>query len=137
MVLASMTHFSNELRCGVDVVGISNFLSFLRNTQDYRRDLRRAEYGDERDEKMREFLEKISPMSSVGEIKKPVFVVQGKNDPRVPVSESEQMVKAIRDQGGTAWYLMAKDEGHGFAKKRNNDFQFLATILFLQQFLLN
>ena len=137
MVLASMTHFSNELRCGVDVVGISSFLSFLRNTQDYRRDLRRAEYGDERDEKMRAFLEQISPMSSVAKIKKPIFVVQGKNDPRVPVSESEQMVKAIRDQGGTAWYLMAKDEGHGFAKKRNNDFQFLATILFLQQFLLN
>lgn len=137
MVLAAMTHFSNELRCGVDVVGISNFLSFLRNTQDYRRDLRRAEYGDERDEKMRAFLENISPTARVAKITKPIFVVQGKNDPRVPMTESEQMVKAIRDQGGTAWYLMAKDEGHGFAKKKNNDFQFLATILFLQQFLLN
>ena len=66
-----------------------------------------------------------------------MFVVQGKNDPRVPVTEAEQMVKALRDQGGTAWYLMAKDEGHGFAKKKNNDFQFLATILFFKQFLLN
>jgi len=137
MVLACMTHYSDVLRCGVDIVGISSFLSFLRNTQDYRRDLRRAEYGDERDEKMRAFLEQISPTSNVRKITKPLLVVQGKNDPRVPMSESEQMVKAIHEQGGTAWYLMAKDEGHGFAKKKNNDFQFLATILFLQEFLLN
>jgi len=136
MVLASMTHFNDQLRCGVDVVGISNFLTFLKNTQDYRRDLRRVEYGDERDEKMRAFLGEISPITSVSKIRKPLFVVQGKNDPRVPVTEAEQMVKAVRDQGGTAWYLMAKDEGHGFAKKKNNDFQFLSTILFLRQFLL-
>lgn len=137
MVLASMTHFNDQLRCGVDVVGISNFLTFLKNTQDYRRDLRRVEYGDERDERMREFLQKIAPIANVHKIKKPLFVVQGKNDPRVPLSEAEQMVKAIRDQNGTAWYLMAKDEGHGFAKKKNNDFQFLSTILFFKQFLLN
>ncbi|MCI0744908.1 MAG: S9 family peptidase [Verrucomicrobia subdivision 3 bacterium] len=135
MVLASMTHFADDIKCGVDVVGISNFLTFLKNTQDYRRDLRRVEYGDERDEKMREFLEKISPMTSVKKIKDPLLVVQGKNDPRVPVTESEQMVKAIRDHGGVVWYLMAKDEGHGFAKKRNNDFQFLATILFFKEHL--
>jgi len=136
MVLASMARFNDQLKCGVDVVGISNFLTFLRNTQEYRRDLRRAEYGDERDEKMREFLEKVSPITNVQKIKKPLFVVQGKNDPRVPLTESEQMVKAIRDNGGTVWYLMAKDEGHGFAKKRNADFQFLATILFVKEHLL-
>jgi len=136
MVLACMTHFSDRLRCGVDVVGISNWLTFLKNTQDYRRDLRRAEYGDERKEKMRAFLEKISPIANVARIKKPLLIVQGRNDPRVPYTESEQMVKALRDQGGTAWYLMAKDEGHGFAKKKNNDFQFVATILFLKEFLL-
>jgi len=118
------------------VVGISNFLTFLKNTQDYRRDLRRVEYGDERDEKMREFLEKISPMTNVKKIKSPLIVVQGQNDPRVPVTEAEQMVKAIRDQGGMVWYLMAKDEGHGFAKKKNNDFQFLATILFFKEHLM-
>jgi dipeptidyl aminopeptidase/acylaminoacyl peptidase len=133
MVLASLTHFPDEIKCGVDVVGISNFLSFLKNTQDYRRDLRRAEYGDERDEKMREFLEKISPMTNVKKIKSPLLVVQGKNDPRVPVTEAEQMVKAIREHGGAVWYLMATDEGHGFAKKKNNDFQFLATILFFKE----
>ena len=131
-----MIHFNDQLKCGVDVVGISNFLTFLKNTQDYRRDLRRVEYGDEREEKMRAFLEKISPTASVQKIKKPLFVVQGQNDPRVPVTEAEQMVKAIRDQGGVAWYLMAKDEGHGFAKKKNNDFQFLATILFFRENLL-
>jgi len=136
MVLASLTHFPEQIKCGVDVVGISNFLTFLKNTQDYRRDLRRAEYGDERDEKMREFLEKISPTTNVKKIKSPLFVVQGKNDPRVPVTESEQMVKAIRDHGQTVWYLMAKDEGHGFSKKKNNDFQFLATILFFKEHLM-
>ncbi len=136
MTLACLTHYSDQLRCGVDVVGISNFLTFLKNTQDYRRDLRRVEYGDERDDKMREFLERISPMTSVKKITRPLFVVQGKNDPRVPLSEAEQMVKALRDQGGQVWYLMAKDEGHGFAKKRNNDFQFLATIEFFREHLL-
>ncbi|HTD68120.1 MAG TPA: S9 family peptidase [Candidatus Limnocylindria bacterium] len=136
MSLACMQHYADSLRCGIDVVGISNFLTFLKNTQDYRRDLRRAEYGDERDPKMAEFLEKISPTTNVKKISKPLFVVQGKNDPRVPVTESEQMVKAIRNNGGTVWYLMAKDEGHGFAKKRNVDYQFLATIQFYREFLL-
>ncbi len=139
MVLAAMTHFNDQLRCGVDIVGISNFLTFLKNTQDYRRDLRRVEYGDERDPKMAEHLGKISPTANVGKIRKPLFVVQGKNDPRVPVTESEQMVKAIRESsadGGRVWYLMAKDEGHGFAKKKNADFQFLATIQFFREHLL-
>ena len=136
MVLASLMHFSDRLRAGIDIVGISNFLTFLKNTQDYRRDLRRAEYGDERDPKMKEFMEKISPSENVDKIRKPLLVVQGKNDPRVPVTESEQMVKAIREKGGKVWYLMATDEGHGFAKKKNADFQALATIVFLKEFLL-
>ena len=136
MVLASLMHFGDQLRCGVDVVGISNFNTFLKNTQDYRRDLRRAEYGDERDPAMREFLEKISPTTNVKRITKPLFVVQGANDPRVPLTEATQMVEAIRKNGGPVWYLMAKDEGHGFAKKSNSDFQFYSTVLFYQTFLL-
>ncbi len=136
MSLASMTHFSDQLRCGVDVVGISSFLTFLKNTQDYRRDLRRVEYGDERDPAMAAFLEKISPLTDVKKITRPLFVVQGQNDPRVPVTEAEQMVKAVRGNGGPVWYLMAKDEGHGFAKKKNADFQFLAQILFYREHLL-
>ncbi|MBI5773228.1 MAG: alpha/beta fold hydrolase [Verrucomicrobia bacterium] len=135
IVLASLTHFSDRLRCGVDVVGISHFVTFLNNTQDYRRDLRRAEYGDERDPAMRAHLEKISPLNSVKKITKPLFVVQGANDPRVPLTEAEQMRDAIRKNGGTAWYLMAKDEGHGFGKKKNADFQFLSMVLFLREHL--
>ena len=136
MTLACLTHFSDRLRCGVDVVGISNFLTFLKNTQDYRRDLRRVEYGDEREPATAEFLQRISPLTNVDKIRKPLLVVQGKNDPRVPVTEAEQMVKAVRDQGGAAWYLMAQDEGHGFQKKRNVDFQFLSTIQFFNEHLL-
>ncbi|HYE30590.1 MAG TPA: S9 family peptidase [Methylomirabilota bacterium] len=136
MVLASLVHYSDQLRAGIDIVGISNFLTFLKNTQDYRRDLRRAEYGDERDPAMHAHLEKISPLNNVEKIKRPLFVVQGKNDPRVPVTEAEQMVAALRKQGSPVWYLMAKDEGHGFAKKRNIDFQFYSTILFFQEHLL-
>lgn len=136
MVLASLIHHGNRLRCGIDVVGISSFLTFLKNTQDYRRDLRRVEYGDERDPAMAEFLARISPLSRAGEIRKPLLVVQGLNDPRVPAGESEQVVRAIRGQGGTAWYLLAKDEGHGFAKKANSDFMFLTLVQFLQQHLL-
>jgi len=135
MSLACMEHFADRLRCGVDVVGISSFVTFLKNTQDYRRDLRRVEYGDERDPAMRAFQEKIAPLNNVARITKPLFVVQGQNDPRVPVTEAEQMVKAIRDRGGVAWYLMAKDEGHGFAKKKNADFQFSSMILFFREFL--
>jgi dipeptidyl aminopeptidase/acylaminoacyl peptidase len=137
MTLASMSHFNDQLRLGIDVVGISNFVTFLKNTQDYRRDLRRAEYGDERDETMRSFLEKISPLTNVKKITKPLLVVQGKNDPRVPVTESEQMVKAIRENRVPVWYLMAKDEGHGFAKKKNADYEFYSMILFLKEYLLN
>jgi dipeptidyl aminopeptidase/acylaminoacyl peptidase len=137
MVLASMEHFADRLRCGLDVVGISNFLTFLKNTQEYRRDLRRVEYGDERDPEMAGFLERISPTANVAKIKSPLFIVAGRNDPRVPASEAEQMVKAIRDQAGTAWYVIAKDEGHGFQKKLNADYQFLTAALFFRQYLLN
>lgn len=137
MVLASMAHFGDRLRCGIDVVGISNFLTFLKNTQDYRRDLRRVEYGDERDPAMAAHLLRISPLTLVDRIRKPLMVVQGQNDPRVPVTESEQLVKAIRAQGGTVWYLLGKDEGHGFVRKRNVDFLFLSLVEFLRAHLLN
>ena len=117
-------------------MGISNFVTFLKNTQDYRRDLRRVEYGDERIPAMAEFLGRVSPLNNVAKIKKPLFVVQGLNDPRVPAGEAEQMVKAIRDNGGQVWFLMAKDEGHGFQKKQNSDFLFYSTVLFLKDYLL-
>ena len=137
MVLSSMTHYNDKLIGGIDVVGISNFVSFLENTKEYRRDLRRVEYGDERIPEMREFLTRISPVTNVGKISKPLLVVQGLNDPRVPVGESEQMVEAIRNNGSPVWYLLGKDEGHGFRKKINRDFYLNSVVLFLEEYLIN
>ncbi len=136
MVLAAMTHFNDRLKAGIDVVGISNFVTFLENTKDYRRDLRRVEYGDEQDPAMRKHLQAISPLTHVKKITRPMLVVQGLNDPRVPVGEAEQIVAAIRDNGGRAWYLLANDEGHGFRKKSNRDFYYWSMILFLEEHLL-
>ena len=132
-----MFNFNDKLKCGIDIVGISNFVTFLENTEEYRRDLRRAEYGDERDPKMREYLLSISPTAHVDKIRKPLFVIQGANDPRVPASESEQMVKSIRDNNGKVWYMLAKDEGHGFRKKENRDQMREAIALFLKENLLD
>jgi dipeptidyl aminopeptidase/acylaminoacyl peptidase len=132
MVLASLVHFDERLLGGVSVVGISNFVTFLENTESYRRDLRRVEYGDERDPEMRQFLENISPLNNVGRITSPLFVAQGYNDPRVPYTESEQIVQAVRANDVTAWYLLAMDEGHGFAKKANRDYFQAATVMFFR-----
>jgi len=136
MSLAVQTTYNDRIKCGIDVVGISNFVTFLQNTQGYRRDLRRAEYGDERDPKMREFLERVSPLNHAGNIKTPILVVQGANDPRVPLSESEQFVAAVKRNDVPVWYVVGKNEGHGFAKKANQDFQQAAEVLFLKTFLL-
>lgn len=136
MVLASAVHYSDRLKAAVDVVGISSFVTFLENTQDYRRDLRRAEYGDERDPEMRAHLERISPLNNVEKISIPMFVVQGENDPRVPVTEAQQIVRALRDQGHTVWYMNALNEGHGYRRKENRDIYQQATVLFFEEHLL-
>ena len=136
MVLASLIHHGDRLRAGIETVGISSFLTFLKNTSGYRVDLRRVEYGDERDPKMREHLQKISPMTRASEIRDPLLVMMGFNDPRVPYTEGEQITKAVRANGAPVWYVMAKDEGHGFAKRANQEYAFMATVLFLQEHLL-
>jgi dipeptidyl aminopeptidase/acylaminoacyl peptidase len=136
MTLACSVHFAERIRCAIDVVGISNFVTFLQRTEPYRQDLRRVEYGDERDPAMREFLLKIAPLTNVGKIKRPLLVVQGANDPRVPKSEADQMVEALKRQGTPVWYLLGKDEGHGFAKKRNYEWQFYASVAFVREYLL-
>ncbi len=136
MTLATLTHYSDRLKAGIDIVGISNFVTFLKNTQGYRRDLRRAEYGDERDPAMKAHLEKISPLTNASRIKVPLLIVQGKNDPRVPVTESEQMLAAVKKNGVPAWYILGKNEGHGFAKKTNQDYLQAAEVLFLKRYLL-
>lgn len=137
MTLAVATHYNDRIRAALDVVGISNFNTFLKNTESYRRDLRRAEYGDERDPAMAEFFEKIAPLNNTQKITKPLFIVQGGNDPRVPRTEAVQMAEKVKSNGGTVWYLEAKDEGHGFRKKSNADFQRYATVLFIQKYLLD
>jgi len=136
MVLASSVHYSDRLKAAVNIVGISSFVTFLENTQDYRRDLRRAEYGDERDPEMRAHLQKISPLNNVGKIRVPMLVVQGQNDPRVPVTEAVQIVEALRAQGQTVWYMNALNEGHGYRKKENRDVYQEAVVLFFREHLL-
>jgi dipeptidyl aminopeptidase/acylaminoacyl peptidase len=137
MTFAVAQRYNNKIRASLPVVGISNLVSFLERTESYRRDLRRVEYGDERDPKMREFMLRIAPLNRAVSITKPIFVVAGGNDPRVPVNEAQQMVKTLRENKTPVWYLMAKDEGHGFSKKRNQDFQFYATVMFMRAYLLN
>ena len=136
MSLQVSWNYSDKICCSLDYVGISSLVTFLENTSGYRRDLRRVEYGDERDPKMRAFMEKIAAINNAEKIKKPIFVVQGYNDPRVPRTEALQMVQKIRGAGTPVWFLMASDEGHGFAKKKNADFLFYATVMFLKQYLL-
>lgn len=133
MVLASAVHFGDRLVGAIDIVGISNFVTFLKNTKDYRRDLRRVEYGDERDPEMLAFLEAISPNNHVNKIKIPLFVVQGENDPRVPVSEAIQIVEALRQAGNEVWYMNALNEGHGYSKKENRDVYQQVTMMFMAE----
>jgi dipeptidyl aminopeptidase/acylaminoacyl peptidase len=134
--LAVASIYADRIRCALSIVGMSNLVTFLEHTSPYRQDLRRVEYGDERDPKMREFLERIAPVNNARKITKPLFVVQGANDPRVPRSESDQIVKTLKETGTPVWYLVAIDEGHGFDKKSNADFQLYASILFLRDYLL-
>jgi len=133
MTLASVAFYPERFRAAVDVVGISNFGSFLSNTQAYRRDLRRAEYGDERKPEVRTVLDRISPLSSADKIRAALFVQQGRNDPRVPQSEAEQIVRAVRGNGKDVWYLLALEEGHGFKKKDTRDYAWTTGLYFLRE----
>eukprot|EP01063_Lacrimia_lanifica_P026953 TRINITY_DN371_c0_g1_i19.p1 TRINITY_DN371_c0_g1~~TRINITY_DN371_c0_g1_i19.p1 ORF type:complete len:319 (+),score=55.38 TRINITY_DN371_c0_g1_i19:2339-3295(+) len=136
MTLASLVHYPQRLRCGIDMVGISNFVTFLENTKGYRRDLRRVKYGDERDPEMRAFLESISPSRNADRIRSPLFIVQGANDPRVPRSEAEQIHECVAKSGVPVWYMLAEDEGHGFRKKDNIDAYQEAMVAFWRRHLL-
>jgi dipeptidyl aminopeptidase/acylaminoacyl peptidase len=136
MTYAVAAFYSDKICCSLPIVGITNLVSLLEHTEAYRRDLRRVEYGDERDPKMREYMEKIAPLNNSEKIRKPVFAVVGRNDPRVPWTESRQILDKLKSSGVPTWFLVANDEGHGYAKKKNQDFQFYATIMFVKQYLL-
>jgi dipeptidyl aminopeptidase/acylaminoacyl peptidase len=136
MTWAVAYEYNDKICCSLPIVGPSNLVTLLEHTEAYRRDLRRVEYGDERDPKMREYLERTAPLNNSEKIHKPVFAVVGKNDPRVPWTESRQMLDKLKGNGITTWFLMANDEGHGYAKKKNQDFLFYATVMFVRQFLL-
>ena len=135
VVLASLARYSDRINCGIDAFGISNWITYLERTRDYRRDLRRVEFGDERNPEIHEFLERISPVSQVDDISAPLLIFQGQNDPRVDYREAEQMYTSLRDQGNKVWYVLAKDEGHGFHKADNYDLQVNLTISFLKKHL--
>lgn len=136
MVLASMVQFGDRLAAGCDVVGLSNLITFLEGTSAYRRNARRAEYGDERDPVVRAALHALSPLASVDRIQSPLFVAHGANDPRVPLGEAEQIVRAVRQRGLEAWYMVAPDEGHGFRKRRTRDTFYQLMAAFFERHLL-
>ena len=135
MVLASLLDYGSQIRAGVDIVGISNFVTFLENTKPYRRDLRRREYGDERDPDMRAYLEAISPTNHIAKLDSALMVAHGANDPRVPLGETDQIVRAAEKLGKPVWYMVAHNEGHGFRKRENRDTYLLLSVLFFQEHL--
>ena len=137
MTWATAAFYNDKIRCAMPIVGMSNLVTFLEHTEAYRRDLRRVEYGDERDPAMRAYLEKIAPMNHLDAMHKPIFAVVGKNDPRVPWSESRQILDKLNAQGTPTWFMMANDEGHGYTKKGNQDLLFDAEVMFIRKYLLD
>jgi dipeptidyl aminopeptidase/acylaminoacyl peptidase len=132
-VLSALTEYPELWAAGIDVVGIANFVTFLENTSDWRRSLREAEYGSL--DVDREFLQEISPTNNIDRIDSPLFVLHGENDPRVPVSEAEQIVADVRDQGVPVRKLIFPDEGHGFSKLENRIEAYSAVVDFLDEHL--
>lgn len=135
MTLATLTHFGDRVKAGIDIVGIANFITFLEKTAGYRVDLRRAEYGDERNPQMKDVFEKISPLNNAGKIRASLMVVHGRNDPRVPFYEAEQIAAKVRSSGRPVWTVFANNEGHGFSKKDNVDYERAAEVMFLKRHL--
>ncbi len=135
MVLATLTNFGDRIKAGIDIVGIANFITFLEKTAPYRVDLRRAEYGDERKPEMRAVFDKIAPLNNTDKIRSELLVIHGRNDPRVPFFEAEQIAAKVRASGRSVWTVFADNEGHGFAKKENADYQRAVEAMFLRQHL--
>lgn len=131
MVLAALTNYPDRFAAGVDVVGIANFVTFLENTGSWRRELREAEYGSLADD--REFLASISPINNISQIEAPLFVLHGANDPRVPLTEAEQIAEGARKQGVPVELLVFEDEGHGISKLDNQIDAYTQVVEFLDR----
>ncbi len=129
LVLCALTEFPDVWEAGVDIVGIANLVTFLENTGDYRRALREAEYGSL--ENQRGLLEELSPIHRVGKIQAPLLVIHGANDPRVPLSEAQQIVASLRALDRTVELLVFDDEGHGIVKLANRRVAYTALADFL------
>ena len=136
MALSVAANYSDRIRAAISDSGASNLVTFIENTASWRRDLRRLEFGNERDPKVRAFLENIAPVNNAERIKKPLMIVQGANDPRVPATEAERIMAILKKRGTPVWFLLAKDEGHGWTKQGNWNFLLYATALFVQEHLL-
>ncbi|PYP87229.1 MAG: peptidase S9, prolyl oligopeptidase [Blastocatellia bacterium AA13] len=134
--LSAAVSYGDRIRAAISDSGPSSLISFIENTAGWRRDIQRHEYGDERDPKIREFMERTAPVNSAGKIKKPLLIIQGQNDPRVPAGEAQQMLTAIKTNKTSAWYLLAKNEGHDWKKRANQEFRLCAMALFVEEYLL-
>jgi dipeptidyl aminopeptidase/acylaminoacyl peptidase len=121
LALATLVNYGDRLRGAVDFAGITDFIGFMGTTAPYLQGQERANYGDERDTDMRAYLRRISPLTGADRISRPLLDVHGKNDPRVPVSQSDELANRLRSRGGTVWILKAADEGHAFGKRQNLD----------------
>jgi dipeptidyl aminopeptidase/acylaminoacyl peptidase len=135
LALSTAFTYSDRIRGAISESGISNLASFVEHTEGWRRDLQRSEFGDERDPILREFMNRSSPLNNATRIKKPLLIIQGQNDPRVPVDDANKLVEATKERI-PVWYILAKDEGHSFMKQTNRDYRLNATILFVKEFLL-
>jgi dipeptidyl aminopeptidase/acylaminoacyl peptidase len=135
LALSTACEYSDRIRATISDSGISDLAGFVEHTEGWRRDLQRAEFGDERDPKIREFMDRTAPLNNAQKIKKPLLIIQGQNDPRVPAGDAAKLVAATKDRI-PVWYILAKDEGHGFMKQPNRDYRLYATILFVKEFLL-
>jgi dipeptidyl aminopeptidase/acylaminoacyl peptidase len=136
VALSVATLFSDRIRGAISDSGISNLMTTIENTEEWRRSIQRSEFGDERDPKVRAFMEKTAPLNNIQKIKSPLLIIQGKNDPRVPVSDAEAIVQAARRIGIPVWYLLAKDEGHGFVQPKNWEFRSYTIASFIKEYLL-
>lgn len=133
MVLACLTNFPDRIKAGIDIVGIASFKTFLKNTSGYRQDLRRVEYGDDRNPKMQEVFARIDPLNNAGKIRSALLVVHGRNDPRVPFTEAVQIAAKVRGNGRSVWTVYADNEGHGFVRRENRGYLDAVMAMFLQQ----